>query len=159
MSFVSRHNFQELITTFVYIDFWAFKQVPLISTSSQHQWKAVKCMCFVSLDTQCLEEFVLQIAVLNDREFSIAKKESNSISRTGNTWFTMGIEVWSANRIFWISFWFAWYERKQILICYFVFCIVPTPAKHVLLVHLNLVQGLNIHQELKLRYISQTDHL
>ena len=34
------------------------------------------------------------------------------------------------------------------------FGLVPTPAKHVLLVHINMLQGLNIHQELKIRNIS-----
>jgi len=68
---------QELITTFVCIDFRA-KQVPLISTSSQRQPKAVKRICSASLDKQGLDEFVLQITVLNDREFSIAKQKSNS---------------------------------------------------------------------------------
>jgi len=68
-----------LITTFVCIDFSAPKQVPLISISSQRQRKAVKRICSASLDKKWLEEFVLQMTVLNDREFLIAKQKSNSI--------------------------------------------------------------------------------
>jgi len=34
-----------------------------------------------------------------------------------------------------------------------VFGLVLTPAKNVLLVHINMLQGLNIHQGLKIRYI------
>jgi len=68
-----------LITTFVCIDFSASKQVPLISTSSQRQRKALKRTCSASLNKQRFEGFVLQITVLNDREFSIAKQKSNSI--------------------------------------------------------------------------------
>jgi len=68
-----------LVTTFFCIDFSAPKQVPLISTSSQRQQKAVKRICSASLDKQRPEEFVLQITVLNDREFLIAKQKSNSI--------------------------------------------------------------------------------
>jgi len=79
VSSVSKYNFQELITTFVCIDFSAPKQVPLNSTSSQRQRKAVKRICSASLDKQLLEEFVPQITVWNDREFSIAKQDSNSI--------------------------------------------------------------------------------
>jgi len=30
---------------------------------------------------------------------------------------------------------------------------VPTPAKHVLLVHMNMLQGLKIHQGLKIRHV------
>jgi len=47
------------------------------------------------------------------------------------------------------------YERKLILIWNMVFGLVLTPAKHVLLAHINIfkLQGLNIHQGLKIRYI------
>ena len=75
VSSVCQYIFQELITTFVCIDFSA----PLISTSSQRQRKAVKRICSASLDEQWPEEFVLQITVSNDREFSKAKHKSNSI--------------------------------------------------------------------------------
>ena len=34
-----------------------------------------------------------------------------------------------------------------------VFGFVPTPAKHILLVHMNMLQELKIHQGLKIRYI------
>jgi len=115
VSSVSQYNFHKLITTFVCIDFSASKQVPFISTSSQRQRKAVKRICSASLDKQWLEEFVLQITVLNDREFSMTTKIKFH-SRTGSTWFTPGIEVWSADRKFWFflshmdtkenSFWF-----------------------------------------------------
>jgi len=74
-------------------------------------------------------------------------------SRTGNTWFTPGIEVWSADRKIWLFFDSHAYERKRILIRNMVFGLVPTPAKHVLLVHINKLQRLNIHQGLKIRYI------
>ena len=30
---------------------------------------------------------------------------------------------------------------------------VPTPAKYVLLVHMNMLQGLKIHQGLKIRHV------
>jgi len=71
-------------------------------------------------------------------------------SRTGNTWFTPGIEVWSADRKFWIFFDSHGYERQLILIWNRGFGHVPTPAKHVLLVHMNMLQGLKIHEGLKI---------
>jgi len=73
-------------------------------------------------------------------------------SRTGNTWFTSGIEVWSADRNVWIFFDSHGYERKQILFRNMVFGLLPTPAKHVLLLRINLSQVLNIHQGLKISY-------
>ena len=48
-------------------------------TSSQRQRKAVERICSASLNKESLEEFVLQVTVLNDRKFSIAKQKSNSI--------------------------------------------------------------------------------
>ena len=42
---------------------------------------------------------------------------------------------------------------KLILIWNVVFGHVPTPAKHVLLVHMNMLQGLKIHQGLKIKHI------
>jgi len=74
-------------------------------------------------------------------------------SRTGNTWFTPGIKVWSADRKFWFFLDSHGYEREFILIGNMVFGLVPTPAKHVLLVHINMSLGLNIHQGLKIRFI------
>ena len=62
-------------------------------------------------------------------------------SRTENTWFTPGIEVWSADRNVGFFFDSHGYERKQILIWNMVFGLVPTPAKHFLLVHINLHGG------------------
>ena len=44
------------------------------------------------------------------------------------------------------------YERKRILIRNMVLGLVPTPAKHVLLVHINISLGQNIHQGLKIIY-------
>jgi len=47
---------------------------------------------------------------------------------------------------------------KLILIWNMVFGHVPTPAKHVLLVHMNMLQGLKIHQGLKIRHIFTHKH-
>ena len=69
---------------------------------------------------------------------------------TGNTWFTPGIELWSADRKFWIFFDSHGYERQLILIRNRGLGHVPTPAKHVLLVHMNMLQGLKIHGGLKI---------
>ena len=49
-------------------------------------------------------------------------------------------------------YWFAWIQKKQIPIRNMVFGLVSTPAKHILLVHINMSQGLNIHQGLKISY-------
>ena len=45
------------------------------------------------------------------------------------------------------------YERQLILIRNRGFGHVPTPAKHVLLVHMNMLQGLKIYQGLKIRHV------
>ena len=74
-------------------------------------------------------------------------------SRTGNTWFKPGIEVWSADRKFWIFFDSHGYERQLILIRIRGFGHVSTPSKHVLLVHMNMLQGLKIHQGLKISHV------
>ena len=79
-------------------------------------------------------------------------------SRTGNTWFAPGIEVWSADRKFWIFFDSHGYKRKLILIRNMGFGHVPTPAIHVLLVHMNMLQGLKIHQGLKIKHIFTHQH-
>jgi len=87
------------------------KQVPLISTSSQRQRKDVKRVCFASLDKHWLEEFVLQITDLNDREFSIAKQKSNSIQEleTPGLHRESKSDLLTENSIF---FWFAWIRKK-----------------------------------------------
>jgi len=99
------------MTTFVCIDFWASKQVPLIWTSSQHQRKAVQRICSASLDKQWLEEFALQITVLNDREFSIATQKSNSIQELE----TPGLHPESKSDLLTEKlefYWFAWIRKK-----------------------------------------------
>ena len=45
------------------------------------------------------------------------------------------------------------YERKLNLISNKGFSHVPTPAKHVLLVHMSMLQGLKMHQGLKIKHI------
>ena len=149
VSSVCQYIFQELITTFVCIDFSA----PLISTSSQRQRKAVKRICSASLDKQWPEEFVLQITVLNDREFSKAKQKSNSIqeqetpglhreSRSdcwkkilkffdshGHDTKCFGFEIWLA----------AMFKPLRNTFCWYI--------------HMNMLQGLKNHQGLKMRHI------
>jgi len=91
--------------------FGASKQVPLISTSSQRQQKAVKRICSAYLDKQWLEEFVLQTNVLNDREFSIAKQKSNSIQEleTPGLHRELKSDLLTGKFDF---FWFAWIRKK-----------------------------------------------
>jgi len=86
--------------------------------------------------------------------FSIEKQKPNSIQELE----TFGLHRKSkSQRICWQKYWLFFdshgYERKQILIRNSFFGLVPTPAKHVLLVHINMSQRLNIHQGLKIRYI------
>ena len=103
---------------------------------------------------QWFNDFVLQMTVLNDREFSIAKQKSNSIQELARRKHL----VYTGNRnlICWKKclkfFWLAWI-RKKILHC---FGPVKTPAKHVLLVNISLSPRLNIHQGLKIGCICST---
>jgi len=72
-------------------------------------------MCSASLDKQWLEEFVPQITVLNDREFSIVKQKSNSIQEVE----TPGLHRESKSDLLTemlIFFDSRGYERKRILI-------------------------------------------
>jgi len=80
-------------------------------------------------------------------------------SRTGNNWFTPRIEVWSADRKFWMFVDSHGYEKQLILIWNRVFGHVPTPAKHVLLVHMNMLQGLKIHGRLKIQDVIIHKHV
>jgi len=87
-----------------------------------------------------------------------SKTKINFHSRTENTWFTPGIEVWSADRKFWIFFDSHGYEWQLNLIRTMGFGHVPTPAKHVLLVNMNMLQGLKIHQGLKIKKVFRHEY-
>jgi len=76
-------------------------------------------------------------------------------SRTGNTGFTPGIEVWSADGnilIFLIRM-----DMKENKFWFRIWFSASSPAKHVLLVHINLSHGLNFHQRLKIRLYMHTN--
>jgi len=139
------YTFQVLIKKKFCIDFWASKQVPLISTSSQRQRKAVKRICSASLDKQWLEEFVLQITVLNDREFLIATQKSNSIQELETPclpWHRESksdlltemfdfllIHMDTNENKFWFGLWFsAWFRPLQNMFCWYT--TIFTGAEH-----------------------------
>jgi len=111
---------------------------------------------FRSLDKQWLHKFVLQITVLNDREFSIAKQKLNSIQELARR----KPLVYTVNRsqICWqkcLNFFIRMDTiGNEFLIRNMVLGPVTTPATHILLAHVNLSPGLNTHQGLKIRYIT-----
>jgi len=94
----------------------------------------------------------LQITVLNDREFWIARQKSNSIQELE----TPGLHRESKSDLLTEMFDFFLIRmstKEKEFFRNLVLGLVPTPAKHVLLVHTKISQGLNIHPGSKIRYI------
>ena len=112
-------------------------------------------MCSASLDKQWHKEFVPQITVLNNREFSIAKQKSHSIQEqeTNGLHRESKCDLLTENSDFFFDL--HGYERQIRISC---FGHVPTPAKHVLLVHMNMLQGMKIHEGLKIRHVIINKH-